>query len=548
MTARLPKLGRSTQWAASAGLAILAAAAVFVLVNYLGARHYKRWDWTSSGLYSLSEKSRQILAEAAKRKEPIQVTAVLAQGSQEQEMVRELLENYRGACPVMTIEYLDPAANPLKAEALVKRLGLQSDKVVVFESAGRSKQVDITEFLDYDFSAAGMGGPPRIRGFKGEQAFTGAVLSVTEPTQTTVCFSTGHEELSWQRTDEQGLSRLADFLKSGNYKLEDWDSLGGAPVPASCAALVVAGPRRALLDSEAREIGAYLHRGGRLLALLDPELTRDGTILDSGLEGVLKNEGVELGRDLVVDRGDPTIILLGAGPETLVIRDLPSHPVTRNLSGTAAILPITRSVTPVAPAPAGVTVTSIARTSQDGWAERNLASLSTGIRKEADDLAGPVSVGVAVEAAAEAAPAAQAATGNSPAPAAAGAAGGASGAAAAAGNGSAQAANGAGTNGATGTADGAGAAAPKTRIVVFGDADFASNAALLRLGNLDLALNSVYWLTERPALLGMEPREPEQVVLSMTPEQARNLVLLVLLGLPAIAAVGGLSVWWQRRS
>src|SRR5262249_21921228 len=142
--AHLPSPGRTAQWAASATLGILAAAAVVVLVNYLAARHYKRWDWTSSGLYSLSEKTRQILKDASTRKEPIHVTAVLAQGSEEQEIVREVLENYRSACPVMTVEYLDPATDPLKAEALVKRLGLQSDKVVVFECAGRSKQVDIT--------------------------------------------------------------------------------------------------------------------------------------------------------------------------------------------------------------------------------------------------------------------------------------------------------------------------------------------------------------------------------------------------------------------
>jgi len=505
--------GRTAQWAASASIAILAAAVVLVLVNYLSARHYRRWDWTSSGLYSLSEKSRQILKAADRLKAPIHVTAVLASGTPEQEIVRELLENYAVACPAIAVEYLDPAADPLKAEAIVKRLGLQSDKVVIFESGGRTKQVDITEFLDYDYSGAAMGGgPPRIQSFKGEAAFTGAVLSVTQDKQSAVCFTKGHEELPWQGGDDHSASKLADFLKTENYRLEDWDSLSGAAVPTDCSALVIAGPRRAFLESEVREMRAYLDRGGRVAALLDPELSRQDSILDTGLEALLADYGVTLGRDLVVDRGDPRILLLGAGPETLVIRDLPSHPATRNLTGTAAILPVTRSVTPAPQPHAGLTVTTIARTSEEGWAERDLASLTTGISKGPEDLAGPVSVGVAVERTADATPTAAATTG-------------------------------AATTGAA-----ASAARPKARLVVFGDSDFISNAALLRLGNLDLALNSLHWLTEKDALIGIEPRQPEQVVLTMTPEQGRALILIVLLGLPAMAAAGGLSVWWRRRS
>jgi len=89
---------------------------------------------------------------------------------------------------------------------------------------------------------------------------------------------------------------------------------------------------------------------------------------------------------------------------------------------------------------------------------------------------------------------------------------------------------------------------PKARLVVFGDSDFATNSASMRLGNLDLALNAIHWLSEKETLLGIEPRTPEQIVLTLSPSESRNLVLLVLFGLPMAAAVAGLTVWWQRRS
>ena len=36
---------------------------VVVLVNYMSSRHYKRWDLTSAGLFTLSDRSQQVIRE-----------------------------------------------------------------------------------------------------------------------------------------------------------------------------------------------------------------------------------------------------------------------------------------------------------------------------------------------------------------------------------------------------------------------------------------------------------------------------------------------------
>ena len=43
----------------SAGVLLLAA--LLVIVNYFGWKYYKRFDWTSSQLYSLSDKTQKVL-------------------------------------------------------------------------------------------------------------------------------------------------------------------------------------------------------------------------------------------------------------------------------------------------------------------------------------------------------------------------------------------------------------------------------------------------------------------------------------------------------
>ena len=71
VSARSSRLGTS-------GAGILLAIAVFVGVNYLSLRHWKRFDWTHTQIYSLSETTKKILAGL---KQPVQVTVFMTQGS-----------------------------------------------------------------------------------------------------------------------------------------------------------------------------------------------------------------------------------------------------------------------------------------------------------------------------------------------------------------------------------------------------------------------------------------------------------------------------------
>jgi ABC-type uncharacterized transport system involved in gliding motility auxiliary subunit len=89
----------------------------------------------------------------------------------------------------------------------------------------------------------------------------------------------------------------------------------------------------------------------------------------------------------------------------------------------------------------------------------------------------------------------------------------------------------------------------KARVVVFGDADFASNFfADAGVANANLLANSVNWVTVEESLINLTPKIPTTRTLSLTNAVTANLIfLLVVVVMPLIVLILGGVVWFQRR-
>ena len=89
-------------------------------------------------------------------------------------------------------------------------------------------------------------------------------------------------------------------------------------------------------------------------------------------------------------------------------------------------------------------------------------------------------------------------------------------------------------------------------LVVIGSSDFALNAMLREDvaydRGRDLVLNTLGWLTQREALLGLRPRAREHVKLVLQADQLARMSLMCVLGLPGFAVLLGFWVLWRRRS
>lgn len=486
------------------GAAALLALALVLILNYLSFRHYARWDWTKSHLYTLSDKSLSIVKGLDR---DVSVIVFMDDQSPVYEPTKELLSRYAAASPRLKPSFVDPVRNPARAQQLVQRYDVQR-AAVVFESGKDKRVVEASDLADYDYSAMQQGGAPEMKGFKGEQKFTSALVELMEAKKPSILFTTGHGEPSLDSQEGRGFGRLQRFLGTDNFAIEEWASLGKTQVPPGTDLIVVAGPTQPFVRPELDLLSRFLSGGGRVLVLVDPNLGAGGRVGDTGLSAWLASWGIEAQDDVVVD---PTNLLPFFSAETIFASNYGVQPITDALrqARVPVVFSLARSVK-AGTAPKGATLTELVKTSPDGWGEVDLEHLDR-VEKGPLDIPGPVPLGVALELNAAPPPAPPEEEGMpapTPLPA---------------------------PNG------------PKGRMVVFGDSDFATNAQLDQPGNATLVANTLNWMVQRESHLGIAPKEPEQVHLSLTPQERRRNFFLVVLGLPAAALATGIFINVRRR-
>lgn len=488
------------------GAGILLALALLGIVNYLGHKYHARFDWTSAQLYTLSEKSRNLLSQRVDR--PVEISVLHLPRStvdtQLYEPLRELLTRYEAASPRVSVRFIDPVRDRLEAQRLAESADLPQESVVVVTSGEDHRVIPFAEMAELDYTGVQFGQAPTLRTFQGEQAVSGAILELLESDRPVVLFTTGHGERSLDEPGSEGLTALAESLERDNVEVRQWASLGADAVPEDADVVVVAGPQSNFVEPELDVLRDFVFQGGRMLVLLDPVFRESGVPVDTGLETFLDELGVEVGTDVVLDPDNPIPFF---GPESLFVTSYGDTAVTRSLreADLPVIVSLARSVGSAGSA--DETVTEMLLTSTGGWAERDLDALFTGgVEQDDEDLAGPVPLGVVVE----------------------------------------REMQGEDVDG-TDEADGNGSTT-RARLVVIGDSDAAANRLIRgNVGNGVLLINAFNWLVERESLLGIPAKEPEQVRLSLTGDQLRWMYLLVLLILPSAAVALGLGIWLRRR-
>jgi len=90
--------------------------------------------------------------------------------------------------------------------------------------------------------------------------------------------------------------------------------------------------------------------------------------------------------------------------------------------------------------------------------------------------------------------------------------------------------------------------APPYRLIVVGDADFASNSFFPYLANADIALAGISWLLREDRLPSLKPPIEVLPTVTLTNAQVRWIFILTVLLLPGGVALTGFGVWlWRRR-
>ena len=474
---------RHRLWIAiNTGTALLLALAVALMVNYLSFRHYYRVDWSHAQLYKLSSKTTSLLESLEK---PIEVTISFQTGNVLYDDVVNLLREYQFHSRRLNIHRVDPDRELARAEELKSKYTELEPNVVIFDCEGRTKYVRKDDIATIDASS----GIERITVFKGEQAFSSAILGVVQKTVPVVYFLTGHGERDITDFDlRTGFSRAGQLVERDNIVVRPLLLSSEKQIPADCAALIVAGASKSMSQAEADLIAGWLRRSGRLMVLTDAGQT-------SGLEKLLQEWGVLLHNDVVYD---PAFSLQG---QDIYVAAYGKHPITEKLSNIAAVLYRPRSVEPdysqlKTTAADRPRVTPLALSSKKSWSETQLDQMPAKYDAGTDDRPGPISLAVAVE-----------------------------------------------------KGDTAGLLDVQirpARLVVFGDSDFISNSAITG-ANQSLFMSALSWLLDREQLMAVAPKEVDDTRLKLTLEKIRILFWSAVGAIPALAALLGTALWFRRR-
>lgn len=457
--------GRGVRYGSNTVVLAVVFLGILGMLNFLAGRYPQRWDLTTNQRFTLSPQTAGVLQRL-----PAQVGVVgffLADDEGRRQAAEDLLKEYAARTEKLTYSFVDPDLQPATAQSY----GIRQSGTLVFQLGEKRQHV---------LSAS-------------ESAFTSALLKLTSP-ERTVYWLTGHGERdpNGQDGDGYGLARL--LLERENYKVELLSLATRRSVPDDAAAALLVGPKSALLAEEQQALQAYLEKGGKLYAAVDPNSQARESV-----NAVLKPWGVEVGSGFVVD-ADASFF---ADPRTPVIQRYAAHAITRDFGGVLTVFPLAAPVDYAGGAPDDLDRGELLRTSNRAWAETDQEAFDDPERAgydEGRDRRGPLNLAMIVQ--------------RRPAQDA-------------------------------GQAD---PVAQRPRLFVVGDSDFAANQLIQApLGNQDLFVNAVNWVTAAEELITVRPKLAEDRPLVLTPAQF-NLVVLTSLGVLPLAVLGlGGLVWWSRR-
>ena len=341
-----------------------------------------------------------------------------------------------------------------------------------------------------------------------EQDVTNGIIKVISGQQRKVFFTQGHGEKDTVSAERDGYDQIGQALGRENYTVEKIVLAQTTAVPADASVVVVAGPQTDFFPNEIDLIKQYLAKAGKLLLMLDPPARDDAAPLTNLI--ALANEwGVDVGSNVVVDVSGMGR-LFGASEAVPVAASYPPHPITERFSVMTAY-PLARSISAKAGGAEGRSAQPLVETSGQSWAEADLkglfASKPAALSEAEGDKRGPISLAAAVSA-------------------------------------PVGAAEGGAEEKKPGENEGP---KPETRLVVFGDADFVSNATLGVPGNRDLFMNTIGWLSQQENLIAIRPKDPADRRVTLTSDQHNLVNWLAFPVIPGAILLMGVYSWMRRR-
>jgi hypothetical protein len=294
-------------------LQVVAAIVVAACVIDWSLGHYRRYDFSRSHKFEVSNQTRQILWSLGS---PAKVIVYFSPsststGSELYTDIMALLREYQFLAHGrrdLTLEKVDPLRNPARARDLQAQYRFAgTENVLIVEYGGRSTVIPVPEMGEYDTAPTQYGDRPRLVAFRGEQVLTSAFIGLVNPSSARkVYFLQGHGE---GIPGVPPMQIIGQNLKRQNITTAPLN-LSSSGVPADTSLVVIAGAHFDPSPDELTALRDYWKRGGHLLVLLDP------TGETPGLDAFLGEEGK------ISPRNDRVLRLVKLGGAVGILRDV----------------------------------------------------------------------------------------------------------------------------------------------------------------------------------------------------------------------------------
>lgn len=261
---------KTTKHGMSMGLMSLLVVVFLVLVNTLGLRYYKAFDFSVSRSNTLAPESINLLKSL---KGDLKITFFYkkgAEGSDEQKkQFRELVKKYQDQYAAVKLEYVEVNENP----ALTKEYAVDRGGGIVFvDYQGKRNRVDRIE----------------------EGELSSAILKATREKQHTIYNIVGHGEPDWENDTESKIRQLKLLLENNRYTVKTLFLSKTPKIPADAEVLFLFSPKHDLQDFEVVALNEYLKSGGRIMMGLEQTVP-------VSIQKFLQPLGVEVQKEMILN-------------------------------------------------------------------------------------------------------------------------------------------------------------------------------------------------------------------------------------------------------
>ncbi len=223
-----------------------------------------------------------------------------------------------------------------------------------------------------------------------ELHITNAFIQIMRKKDPIITFITGHGEADLFNNKNDGYSFLKALLDNSNFEIKFLPLATVSKVPEENNTLVLWGPKDSLTDNEVSLLDQYLEKGGHFLMALNPDLNGDKF---ENLRKMLQKRGLYILNDLVVDRIKNINGSNGTVP--MVNKFLSESPIVKDFKG-PLFFPLVSSIQFSSNGSIKGKYQSLAQTGAfpSSWAEQSFKEVVAGklVFSKGSDIKGPISM------------------------------------------------------------------------------------------------------------------------------------------------------------